>query len=170
MESGSPPARQEADGGMNDLNCDITENDGVRYVECLRDYDTGDDNDFYKFFVGVNDLIYAYGPIASNGELLQHGDNVYGYGEAHVEYIYMKQEYGVDLCGYAKDYDKDSDGPSDNEQMWMIIGIIFICLFAVMCGVVIYLCWRLKDKDEESGGQRGSSGYEQTGNTDDMDP
>ena len=171
MQSGAPPANQEDQGGVNDLDCKITENDGVRYVECLRDYDTGDqigdDTDFYEFIVGINPMLYAWGPITTNGELLMHGANEYGYGEAHLSNIYMEQEYGVNLCGYAKEYaDKQSvDGPSDAEQAWMIVGIVFIVLFACALGAAIYMWCLLKAKDDDDR-PKGSSGYQPTANND----
>ena len=70
--------------------------------------------------------------------------------------IYMEQ--GHELCGYAKEM-ASANTSMDNQQMWMIIGIVFICLFAISLGVVIYLCYKLKD-------DAGNAGYQPTSHED----
>ena len=167
MESGVPPARQETQGGMNNLDCNVTVMNDIRYVECWRDYETGDQigdyTDFYQFVVGEVPLIAAFGKIL-DGQLIEHQHE-----NAKVEYIYMSQ-VASELCGYA---DQETDGMTDedDDNTWMIIGIVFIALFACMLGVVIYLCWKLKDKpaedDSPTENRGGRSGYQQTGAAED---
>jgi len=157
LQAGMVPKSQVVAGGENNLDCDETEENGVRYVVCTRDFETGDDvgDDFNEFIAGVNAIIYAYGPIASNGVLMQHHENTRGYGEAHEAFIYMEQEGS--LCGYAEEWEQQNaaSGASETDETWMIVGIIFIILFAIALGVVIWLCWKLKEAEPQQGGKAG---------------
>eukprot|EP01084_Bolivina_argentea_P285970 490496_1 len=170
LEVGMIPKRQSDLGGINDLNCNGEEMDGVRRIICKRVYETNDlkFDDFYEFFVGVNPMIYAYGTIGNDGMPIKHGIN--GYGEAKVHFIYMEQK--GKLCGFAEIYDKENDDIDEGineKEMWMIIAVVFVILFAIFCGIVIFLIWKLKQKNNQEAGrtQTSSSGYAQAGGDDD---
>merc|ERR1712113_1328885 len=51
----------------------------------------------------------------------------------------------------------------DDDQTWMIIGIVFIVLFVITLAVAIFLFWKLKANDTNyNAGQRSPKGYAQT--------
>ena len=154
LQSGAVPEPQ----ARNNLNCTIDVNNGVRYVECERDYETGDESDFYELFAGSNPMIYAHGMVGGNGQLIPHAHE-----DAHESYIYMNQE-AAELCGYAKEYADAQSVPDDAtnaEKTWMIVGIVFICLFAIAGGVAIYQCYKMNSSSNVSQGTR--KGYHATG-------
>eukprot|EP00485_Elphidium_margaritaceum_P002858 CAMPEP_0202698612 /NCGR_PEP_ID=MMETSP1385-20130828/11875_1 /ASSEMBLY_ACC=CAM_ASM_000861 /TAXON_ID=933848 /ORGANISM="Elphidium margaritaceum" /LENGTH=651 /DNA_ID=CAMNT_0049355365 /DNA_START=51 /DNA_END=2009 /DNA_ORIENTATION=- len=157
LEPGAAPRSQEELGGTNDLDCAKSRVDGRRVVVCVRDYDTGDTlGDFNEFVQGRNPMIFAYGPIASNGALLQHGVNILAYGDAEVSAIYLEQKN--DLCGYAEQYASELLKEEKEDEAWMIVGIVFIVLFVIAVGVIIYLA--IKGNKRDSGS--GKAGYQPT--------
>ena len=140
----------------NNLNCTVSVDHGVRYVECERDYQTGDETDFYQLIAGSNPMIYAYGMVGLDGELMDSTD-------WHESYIYMDQE-AAELCGYAKQYADAQSVPDEDEtnaeETWMIVAIVFIILFAIAAGAWIYQCYQMKTS-QGTGGTR--KGYHATG-------
>eukprot|EP01084_Bolivina_argentea_P080122 145167_1 len=86
------------------IECENKEINGIRTSVCIRAYKTGEtdnEHDFYKFIVGGNYILWAYGHVSDRlGVPLKHGLN--GIGENHIDVIYLHGERDG-LCGYAKE-------------------------------------------------------------------
>ena len=142
-------AQQPVPQQQSDLyNCEIHERDGLRYSYCRRPYDTGDtnndDDDFYEFVQGANSMIWGFGPIDKNGNILKHGTN--SYGEAHDDIIYLN---GDAQCGYAQSQISKESGMTKEEETWMIIAIVFIVCFAIVLGILLFLLYKIKQDPEQ---------------------
>eukprot|EP01084_Bolivina_argentea_P121318 214975_1 len=147
LKQAQTPTRQTND---NLYGCSSDERDGVRYTSCRRSYITDDeeDDDYYKFTIGGNNIIWAYGEATADGDTYEHGHG--GYGEAHDTVIYLN---GEGECGYAAEQkgSGSSSGMTKEEEAWMITAIVFIICFAIVTGILLFLLYKIKQDPDQRG-------------------
>eukprot|EP00483_Globobulimina_turgida_P011041 UN11062 len=132
---------------QNLRNCSTDIRDCMQYTVCYRDFISSDEeNDYFKFKEGGNDIIWAIGEVTTNISFINARQSVlYVEGESMC-YTDTTTTTALTTQITVDQESKESMGSSDSNEMWRIIGIVFIILFGLVLVFLIFQMYKTRKK------------------------